>query len=259
MAATGVRAARVRANPGQGQRLREEILAAAERLLDAAGGDEVLTMRAVAQDIGVTTPSLYRHFPDKASLVSAVCLRVWHELGERMQAAALEHDDPFRALGASGRAYIRFGLAHPVQYRLLLLRPAPSGHSTAQEQAARACYREVVDAVRSCVEAGVLHGNPAAVALTLWATVHGCVSMLISSPPFPPPEDLDAFIDATMRTAGLGSILATWFPAADVPLVVASLTSHPDQLAEDLGAEGQSNRYPSDTRLTGHRAPPSTG
>jgi len=84
MAVTGARTTRVRANPGEGERLREEILSAAERLLVDAGGDEALTLRAVAQHVGVTTPSLYRHFRDKASLVSAVCLRVWHELGERM-------------------------------------------------------------------------------------------------------------------------------------------------------------------------------
>ncbi len=236
MAVTGARTTRVRANPGEGERLREEILSAAERLLVDAGGDVALTLRAVAQHVGVTTPSLYRHFHDKASLVSAVCLRVWHELGERMQAAALDHDDPFQALGARGRAYVRFGLDHPVQYRLLLLRPASSAHSTAEEEAARACYREVVDAVGSCVRAGVLHGDPAAVALTLWATVHGCVSMLISSPPFPPPQDLDAFIDTTVRTAGLGSALATRLPP-EVPLIATSLTVRLDQLAQDLSQD----------------------
>lgn len=246
MAATGVR--RVRANPGEGQRLHEEILAAAERLLVAAGGDEGLTLRAVAQQVGVTTPSIYRHFPDKAALVSAVCLRVWHELGERMQAAAQEHDDPYQALAASGRAYIQFGLAHPVQYRLLLLRPAPAAHVIAQEQAARECYREVVGAVRTCVEAGVLRGgDPEVLALTLWATVHGCVSMLISSPPFPLPQDLDAFIDATMRTTGLGIALVSRLPAAAAATpLTATLTTHLDQLAQRLYRDQDGHRLPGD-------------
>jgi hypothetical protein len=57
-------------------------------------------------------------------LVSAVCLPVWSELEQRMQAAAAAHDEPFQALRARSRAYVQFGLQHPVQYRLLLLHPA---------------------------------------------------------------------------------------------------------------------------------------
>lgn len=227
------RTVRVRANPGQGDRLREEILIAAEALLVDAGSEDAVTLRAVAQRVGVTTPSLYRHFPDRASLVGAVCLRVWSELGERMQAAAAEHADPFRALRARGLAYVRFGLDHPVQYRLLLMRPVVSEHSTAEALATEACYREQVDAVQACVDAGVLHGDPAVVALTLWATGHGCVSMLIARPPFPEPQDVDRFIDATIRSAGLGSALTTRLPPGTA-LGAASLTRGLDRLAQDL-------------------------
>lgn len=121
-------AARVRANPGMGAGLREEILLVAEQLLIESGGDDGMTLRSVAQRVGVTTPSLYRHFPDKEALVGAVCIRVWDELTESMQRAALQNPDPFQALSAAGRAYVQFGLDHPVQYRLLLMRPGrPAG------------------------------------------------------------------------------------------------------------------------------------
>jgi len=224
----------VRANPGEGPRLREQILDAAEPLLIEAGGEEAVTLRAVAQRVGVTTPSVYRHFPDRASLVSAVCLRVWSGLGERMQAAAGEHDDPFQALRARGRAYVRFGLDHPVQYRLLLLRPVVSPHSTAEVEAAQACHREVVAAVQDCVDAGVLHGDASTIALSLWATAHGCVSMLIARPPFPEPQDLDSFIDTTVRAAGLGIALNSRLPAYTPLAAAASLAARLDQLADDL-------------------------
>ena len=72
--------------------------------------------------------------------------------------------------------------------------------------------------------------------------------MLISSPPFPPPQDLDAFIDATVRTAGLASALATRLPAAQVPLIATSLTLRLDQLAQDLDRDQEGHRQPS---LTG--------
>jgi len=207
--------ARVRANPGQGRQLREEILLAAEQLLIEAGGDIGLTLRSVAQRVGVTTPSLYRHFPDKASLVGAVCLRVWDELTDSMQQAFQQNEDPFRALRDAGRAYVQFGLDHPVQYRLLLMRPAlpTDGRLSAQDEAALTCFRSVVDAVNHCVLAGVLRGDPELIARSLWATVHGCVSMLISMPPFPVPLDIDAFLDFTLRASGLGTALVSRLPA----------------------------------------------
>ncbi|MGI8695483.1 MAG: TetR-like C-terminal domain-containing protein [Mycobacteriales bacterium] len=142
---------------------------------------------------------------------------------------------------ARGLAYVRFGLDHPVQYRLLLMRPAVSEHSTAEALAAEACYREQVDAVRVCVDAGVLHGDPAVVAFTLWATVHGCVSMLIARPPFPQPQDIDDFIDATIRSAGLGSALTTRLPPGTA-LGAASLTRGLDRLAQDLIGDAQGQR-----------------
>ncbi len=227
----------MRANPGEGQRLRGQILDAAEQLLVEAGGEAAVTLRVVAQRVGVTTPSVYRHFADRASLISAVCLRVWFGLGERMQAAAAEHDDPFQALRARGRAYVRFGLDHPVQYRLLLLRPVVSPHSTAEVEAAQACHREVVAAVHDCVEAGVLHGDASTIALTLWATAHGCVSMLIARPPFPEPKDLDDFIDSTVRTAGLGIALNSRLPATTALPAAAPLAARLDQLADDLARQ----------------------
>lgn len=212
------RPARVRANRGEGIRLREEILTATEQLLVEGGGDDALGLRAVAQRVGVTTPSLYRHFPGKASLVGAVCLRVWDDLTQRMLAAADQHEDPFEALRAAGHAYVRFGLDHPVQYRLLLMRPGPpagDGRPSAQDEAALACFGHVVRATDRCVSAGVLRGDPELIAHCLWMTVHGCVSMLISTPPFPVPRDVDALVDLTIRSTGLGLAVVTGAPTED--------------------------------------------
>lgn len=225
----------MRANPGGGVRLREEILRAAEQLLIETGGDEGLTLRSVAQRVGVTTPSLYRHFPDKAALVGAVCLRVWDELTESMQRAALQDPDPFRALGAAGRAYVQFGLHHPVQYRLLLMRPGRQtgdGRASPQNEAALVCFRNVVQAVNHCVREGVFAGDAEMIAHSLWVTVHGCVSMLISMPPFPVPPDIDALINVTMRAAGLGTALVTRLPPE--PTGSVGFLARLDSLAAEL-------------------------
>jgi len=64
---------RRRAPRGQGRKLREEILAAAERLLRETGDQEAVSIRAVADAVGVTPPSIYLHFADKTDLIFAIC------------------------------------------------------------------------------------------------------------------------------------------------------------------------------------------
>ncbi|MEU4331619.1 TetR/AcrR family transcriptional regulator [Nonomuraea dietziae] len=215
---------RVRANPGEGTRLREEILAAAEALLVERGSEEALTLRAVAGRTGVSTPSVYLHFADKEQLIEAVCLRAWDELERRMREAAQGIDDPFWALGRCGHVYVRFALDHPVQYRVLMMRQGSGS-------AATACFGYIVEAVSACVASGALRGDPQTLALGLWSAAHGCASLLISQPSFPWPEDLDAFIDDTVWMAGLGTAIASRLSRRRVlPGVAAELDAFADRL-----------------------------
>lgn len=195
---------RTRARRGEGGRLREELLDAAEQLLVEAGSDDALTLRAVAAAAGVSTPSVYLHFADREALLEAVCIRVWGEL----ESLFLEtRGDPFQSLGRFGRAYARFAIDHPVQYRVLLMRPA-----THENRAADACFRLMTEAVSACVDSGLLHGEPQALTLQLWSAVHGAVSLIIAQPHLPWPADLDQFITDVVRMAGLGAAVHTRVP-----------------------------------------------
>src|SRR5437899_5757868 len=98
-AGNGVEAARRRRAPrGQGERLREEILAAAERLLIQTGDVEAVSIRAVADAVGVTPPSIYLHFADKNELLWAVCERHFTVLDQVMERATAGINDPIRSL-----------------------------------------------------------------------------------------------------------------------------------------------------------------
>jgi AcrR family transcriptional regulator len=216
-----VRVARPRSRPGEGAQLREEILAAAEALLDEAGDESALTLRAVAARTGVTSPAVYRHFADKSALTAAVCMRVWEALGSEVRAAIASSQDPFQGLRRGAVAFLRFGLEHPVQYRLLMMGPPrPGDEPRPEREAALACLRYVVEAVEPCVAAGVLHGDPQQIALRSLASLHGCVALVIAHPYFPWPEDPEDFLDQMSRTTGLGSAALGWLlnePLASVP------------------------------------------
>ena len=66
---------RRRAPRGSGDLLRDEILDAATQLLLDTGHAKAVSIRSVAERVGVTPPSIYLHFQDKDALLDAVCAR----------------------------------------------------------------------------------------------------------------------------------------------------------------------------------------
>ena len=193
---------RTRARRGEGEKLREQILEAAERLLVETGNEEAVTIRAVSNAVGVTAPSVYLHFADKDELLFAICERHFAQLDRVTEEAAAGSTDLLEALARRGQAYIRFGIEHPEQYRILFMRKPAHTPEDFQVDRLRsaAAFDHLVEHVSRCVQAGLIQGDPLRVSLGLWATVHGLTSLLISKPDFPWP-DVDAISDHVCRTA----------------------------------------------------------
>lgn len=176
---------RRRARRGEGALLREEILAAAEEILIRTGDRDAVSIRAVADAVGVTPPSIYLHFADKNELLFAVCERHFAALDEVLAEASRSSDDPLERITRIGLAYLRFGLERPEHYRILFLGhpkddPADLEPSALEEMAA---FGRATEAVRQLMDAGLVHqGEPRVVAIGLWAMVHGLVSLFICKP-----------------------------------------------------------------------------
>ncbi len=200
---------RRRSPRGSGGELREEVLSAAMALLADSGGEEAMSLRAVADRVGVSVPSIYLHFADKQALLDAVCDRVFHALDAAMRSAVEGAANPLEALRRQGVAYVDFAVANPEHYRLVMMRK----HAFTEEQyadlvMASAAFSHLVSTVVACVEAGVFAGEPDELALRLWATAHGLASLLVAKPYFPWPE-LGPLIDQTISMAGLGLATAS--------------------------------------------------
>ncbi len=94
---------RRRAARGSGEQLREEILDATTELLLETGHAKAVSIRAVAQRVGVTSPpSIYLHFADKDALLDAVCARYFERLDEEMQRVAVGKSSTIEVLRAQG-------------------------------------------------------------------------------------------------------------------------------------------------------------
>lgn len=189
---------RPQARKGEGWQLRDQILGATERLLLATGSSDSVSIRAVADAVGVTPPAIYRHFPDKASLIFEVCDRHFVALDRRFHDATAGLDDPVEALDAIGRAYIEFGVENPEPYRIMFM----TGAADTPEEYRDGRLSELVAFgtalrfVQGCIDAGRFrpeYDDAARVAMFFWARVHGLTSLLISKPNFPWP-DHDRFV-----------------------------------------------------------------
>jgi AcrR family transcriptional regulator len=64
----------------------EEVVMAARRLLEEEGA-EALTMRRLAERLGIKAPSLYKHLPDKTALEAAIIATGLEEAAARFEAA----------------------------------------------------------------------------------------------------------------------------------------------------------------------------
>jgi AcrR family transcriptional regulator len=198
---------RPRLPKGEGRQLRAEILAAAERLLLETGSVQAVSVRAVADAVGVTPPSIYRHFTDKADLVFQVCARHFAALEDHIRQECEGVDDPVDALVALGKAYIEFGLANPEPYRIMFMtRPdvAPEQYQ-GPALAESAAFDHLMRYVQDCIDAGRLrpeYTDAYRLAIGLWARVHGLTSLRVSKPGMPWPDDpafLEDYADMCLR------------------------------------------------------------
>ena len=172
---------RPRSRRGEGERLRAEVLAAVNRLLDEWGSDEKLTMRAVAKEVGVAAPSIYLHFADKAELVWAALADKYEQLATQMRAAdlAAAEEGVRQRLRAQVHAYCRFALHNAGHYRLMYEVRQPSvDMSRMGTHPARLVSRRLRGALAACADDGYPLSLPLhQAANTLWTGLHGLVSI----------------------------------------------------------------------------------
>lgn len=83
---------------------RKQLLAAAARLMEDRGSQEV-SMQSVADAAGVSVGLIYRYFGNKQDLVQAVIVGVLEEFSNRVGAAVTEVEDPVRQIAAAFKGY----------------------------------------------------------------------------------------------------------------------------------------------------------
>src|ERR1700749_329326 len=92
---------RARNARGEGERLRDEIIEAAIKVLSVIGSEDPFSLRAVAREARIAAPSVYIHFADRNVLLLAALERLFREQ------IALRTDAEEKAAAAGGGAWER--------------------------------------------------------------------------------------------------------------------------------------------------------
>jgi AcrR family transcriptional regulator len=185
----------------------------------AEHGAGALSLRAIAREMGMTAPALYRYYQDRDALVTALIVDAYESLGDSQIAslASLPVNDHAQRLKATGLAYREWALAYPQRYLLIFGTPLPGYHAPeeiTQPVAARS-LRPLIEVLDAAWKEGILKEEltpglsdklreqlkgwaslqPVGdeyilyLALVIWSRVHGLVMIEISNQYPPTIED----------------------------------------------------------------------
>lgn len=164
--------------------LEDRILKAARKLWKK-GGENALTMRAVAKAAGTNTPAVYRRFRDREDILRALlqCIRL--EFGALMEEAA--------SVETACERYLDYALSHPHEYELFYQheyelfyspRAIRAGAQNLVGRPARnAMKKKLADKFGGATED---HGY---LTISLWMLAHGAAMLMIAKTILPQEAD----------------------------------------------------------------------
>lgn len=142
-------------------------------------GDTAISLRALAKQLGVSAPALYRHFSDRESLLAELAVSGFEELRERL--LAVDQQVPRRALIDIGLVYVAFAQDEPNLYRLMFGgRVLPKEAHPHLDNAGHGAFHVLQDTIDRAQQAGYLKPMPLALmTAAAWSLVHGLAQLTI--------------------------------------------------------------------------------
>lgn len=190
---------------------RDKILDAARELFISEGYEGV-SMRKVAEKIEYSPTAIYVHFADKKELFHELCNEDFGQLAEVFQSSSMPLD-PVERVKHIGRTYVEFGVRYPNHYKLMFMTPHPVAELDEQDLEVKGnpevdAYAFLKLTVQQTIAAGRFRDDlkdAELISQTLWAAVHGVISLSIAkcNDPWvewrPMEQRVELMLDAVLR------------------------------------------------------------
>src|SRR6516165_2712688 len=165
---------------------RDKILDAARELF-VTEGYEGVSMRKVAEKIEYSPTAIYVHFADKEELFRELCHEDYAQLAKVFQSSMIS-TDPVERLKQIGAIYVDFGIRYPNHYKFMFMTPVPVHEPDEMDREIMGnpevdAYAFLKWAVQQALEAGCFREeftDADLISQTLWASVHGVISLQIA-------------------------------------------------------------------------------
>jgi AcrR family transcriptional regulator len=187
--------------------LRTALIEAAMAVV-AREGAEALSLRELAQSLGVSTAAPYRHFADRRALLDQVAARGFAELAATYDRIQAEASAPMAAMRETSRAYLTLAFGRPGLFRLMFAgEPLGAASAPALLQAANEAWDGLYRAV-AALDPGADEATLKRRTITGWATLHGFIGLVqgarlkgFMTEPLTEGELLEAILDKTINEA----------------------------------------------------------
>jgi AcrR family transcriptional regulator len=144
-------------------------------------------MRKVAEKIEYSPTAIYVHFDDKDDLFHELVHADFAKLASLFQSGAMPAD-PVERLREIGHRYIEFGMQFPNHYKLMFMTPHPPAELDERDHEVKGNPEsDAYEFLRFTVQQGMAEGafrpeltGADLVSQTLWAGVHGVISLQIA-------------------------------------------------------------------------------
>lgn len=149
------------------------------RQLFEKGGASAVSMRRVGEAAGLSAMAMYRHFPNRETLLKRICDDSFNEIAHHWSARASGGDVLARLIAVQD-LYLDYALAHPHLFDYAFSVRRDDARRFPDDFRARRSptLNVVADLVAESMESGVLRDDDVwHVAMTLWGFTHGLVSL----------------------------------------------------------------------------------
>jgi AcrR family transcriptional regulator len=165
-----------------GDDLRRRLLETANRLFRESGYENV-SVRSIAQEVGCSQMAMYRHFPDKESLVRHLCNAIYKQFTAGLSTKFDHLPDPKERVRRALCDFVRLAAANPHHYRFTFLARI-SDQKT--ESARTATAEPVIAYIRHTLGLALPPGSSDELVEErlhqILAVTHGLIVMLITYP-----------------------------------------------------------------------------